>query len=83
MFGTNKPMKQQVDSDGSTLDVVEIFSSIQGEGIYTGRPAIFIRLCGCGLQCYFCDTDFDFISKEQDTLTVKQIIDTVKGYKKT
>jgi 7-carboxy-7-deazaguanine synthase len=37
--------------------VVEIFNSIQGEGIHTGMPATFIRLGGCNLRCPFCDTD--------------------------
>ena len=29
--------------------VKEIFSSIQGEGFYTGRPAVFLRFAGCNL----------------------------------
>ncbi len=36
----------------------EIFYSIQGEGRWAGRPAIFIRFSGCNLRCPFCDTDF-------------------------
>lgn len=36
----------------------EIFYSVQGEGRWTGRPAIFIRFSGCNLRCPFCDTDF-------------------------
>ncbi len=39
--------------------VNEIFYSLQGEGINTGRAAIFIRLAKCNLRCSFCDTDFD------------------------
>lgn len=35
----------------------EIFYSLQGEGFYTGTPAIFIRFSGCNLMCTFCDTD--------------------------
>lgn len=38
--------------------VNEIFYSIQGEGAYTGRAAIFIRLAKCSLSCSFCDTEF-------------------------
>jgi len=38
--------------------VVEIFQSIQGEGIYSGMPVNFIRLAGCPLACDFCDTDY-------------------------
>ncbi len=37
--------------------LVEIFSGIQGEGLYVGRRQIFIRLCGCNLDCDYCDTD--------------------------
>lgn len=40
------------------LNVVEIFDSIQGEGIDTGKMMTFVRLAGCNLRCAFCDTDF-------------------------
>lgn len=36
--------------------VNEIFETIQGEGSYTGCPAIFIRLQGCPVGCSWCDT---------------------------
>lgn len=41
--------------------VKEIFASLQGEGLHTGRPATFIRLSGCNLGyavCPWCDTDW-------------------------
>src|SRR5579859_5371332 len=40
------------------LQLAEIFYSIQGEGAYTGTPAVFVRLAGCNLSCSFCDTDY-------------------------
>jgi organic radical activating enzyme len=40
------------------LQLAEIFYSIQGEGMWTGTPAIFVRLAGCNLACDFCDTDY-------------------------
>lgn len=38
------------------LKVNEIFYSLQGEGFFTGTPAVFLRLSGCNLKCPFCDT---------------------------
>jgi organic radical activating enzyme len=60
MFGNNKIEKVQHD-EGMELRVVEgsPFLTIQGEGPYTGHPAVFVRLHGCHLRCVFCDTDFD------------------------
>jgi len=38
-------------------DGPEIFHTIQGEGISTGAPAVFIRASRCNLHCHWCDTD--------------------------
>jgi 7-carboxy-7-deazaguanine synthase len=40
------------------IQLAEIFYSIQGEGTWTGTPAVFVRLAGCNLACDFCDTDY-------------------------
>lgn len=36
--------------------IVEMFNSINGEGVRAGEPAVFIRLAGCNLNCSYCDT---------------------------
>lgn len=38
-------------------NIIEIFSSIQGEGKYVGCRQVFLRLEGCNLNCTYCDTD--------------------------
>ena len=37
--------------------IMEIFTSIQGEGPYIGVKQLFIRFCGCNLQCNYCDSN--------------------------
>lgn len=39
------------------MKINEIFYSLQGEGYWTGTPAVFVRFSGCNLSCPFCDTD--------------------------
>ena len=58
MFGQNFLRKQDL-STKYHLRVQDIFPTIQGEGPFSGIPAIFIRLAGCNLACTFCDTDFE------------------------
>ena len=36
--------------------LAEKFISINGEGIFAGYPAVFIRFAGCNLNCSYCDT---------------------------
>lgn len=51
-----KPEKRVFELE--TLDFHSMFLTIQGEGPFTGRKAVFIRLAGCNLQCPNCDTEY-------------------------
>lgn len=45
-------------------DITEVFSSIQGEGIFLGARQIFVRFKACNMNCVFCDERKNLGSKE-------------------
>jgi 7-carboxy-7-deazaguanine synthase (Cx14CxxC type) len=69
--------------------VKEIFFTLQGEGVQTGRPAVFCRFAGCNLWsgrekdrasavCKFCDTDFFGIAEDGGRfVTAAELADAV------
>jgi 7-carboxy-7-deazaguanine synthase len=61
-----------------SLQVCEIFYSIQGESIRAGYPCIFIRLAGCNLHCTYCDTVYAQTGGTE--YTVEDIISAVAQY---
>lgn len=41
------------------IQLNDIFHTVQGEGFYVGRRALFVRMPYCDLACPWCDTDFN------------------------
>lgn len=62
------------------LKVVEIFSSIDGEGIRTGIPCVFIRLHGCNCQCSYCDSNYACEGNDYVELTIEEILNDVEKF---
>jgi organic radical activating enzyme len=44
--------------------IIEIFSSLQGEGPYVGERHLFVRFQDCELSCKFCDTPLSFVENK-------------------
>jgi len=60
--------------------ISEIFHSIQGEGVLTGVPSVFVRTSGCNLRCAWCDTPYASWNPEGETRSVEEIVAAVQGY---
>jgi len=60
------------------MEITEIFYSIQGEGMLSGTPTIFIRFYGCNLDCKWCDEPLHKIQKE--SMDTKDILEVIEKY---
>lgn len=77
----NRTYKEIADISYGKLLVHSLWYSIQGEGPFAGRPAVFIRLAGCNRgakkDCTYCDTDFRV--SRATRMTVDDIVAAVHG----
>lgn len=61
------------------MQITEVFYSLQGEGPWLGKPAVFIRLGGClAPYCPWCDTAYAW--SEFRDMTGDEVIQTVQSY---
>jgi len=63
-----------------SLRIAEIFSSIQGEGIWVGTPSTFVRVSGCNLRCVWCDTPYASWEPEGPVLEVEEIVREARSH---
>jgi 7-carboxy-7-deazaguanine synthase len=61
-----------------TLDINEIFFSIQGESSWTGMPCVFVRLSFCNLRCAWCDSEYTFAPAVE--MSLDAIVESVASY---
>jgi 7-carboxy-7-deazaguanine synthase len=58
--------------------VSDIFSTLQGEGLYVGQRQIFVRLAGCPWRCRYCDTPHSLGHEAHPTLSLQQVVDKIR-----
>lgn len=71
---------KSADRKGALLRISEIYESIQGEGLLTGTPSVFLRTSGCNLRCWFCDTPFASWKPEGDYQAIEEILAQVAEF---
>jgi 7-carboxy-7-deazaguanine synthase len=59
------------------MQITEIYKSLQGESTYSGLTCIFVRLTGCNLRCFWCDSEFSFYGGKK--MTLQEVLNAVAG----
>lgn len=62
------------------MRIAEIYRSIQGEGLLTGAPSVFVRASGCNLRCWFCDTPYASWRPEGRDMSIDEIVSQVEEW---
>ena len=65
---------------GLMLPVMEAFYTIQGEGVFSGVPAYFIRLGGCDVGCVWCDVKDSWDAAKWPILDIDSIVEGALGF---
>lgn len=62
------------------MKIAEIYKSVQGEGLLTGTPSVFVRASGCNLRCWFCDTPYASWQPEGIDYAVDEIVAEIEEW---
>jgi len=63
------------------MKVIEMFLSINGEGLKSGMLATFVRFANCNLRCPYCDTKYSYENPKYEELSIDEIVERIDNYK--
>ena len=63
------------------MNVIEIFSSIDGEGSRQGLLTTFLRLHDCNIRCSYCDTSYSYgIDSVFTEMTAAEVANVIESF---
>ncbi|AKP52179.1 7-carboxy-7-deazaguanine synthase QueE [Cyclobacterium amurskyense] len=66
--------------NGLSLPLMEAFYTIQGEGMFSGQPAYFIRLGGCDVGCVWCDVKDSWEAERWPIVPISEMVAEAESY---
>lgn len=72
--------EKELVKKGLLLPLMEAFYTIQGEGMFSGQPAYFIRLGGCDVGCVWCDVKESWEAGKWPLVAVEEIVEEAMKY---
>ena len=74
-------MNDDIFEGGKKLPLIDEFYTIQGEGFHFGKAAYFIRIGGCDIGCYWCDTKYSWRADRDKLADINDIVKNIKANK--
>ena len=62
--------------------LLEVFSSLQGEGTHLGERQIFVRFGGCNLCCDYCDEPGSIPMSAGEPCDEDELIEKIKSFER-
>lgn len=59
------------------IPVIEVFRTVEGEGMHVGTPRVLARVSGCQVGCSWCDTKHSWAVGNYDRMTVEAFRDLI------